>query len=234
MKAIKISVILYCIMLLPLSGVFAQVVDGTNLWLEKLRMNKSISEIGQASYSNIAGDPYIFKDFHKGQVKLKTGESYQLDMRFDIYAGEVHFKYKNEIFALTHAENMTSIMIDTLRFVYTGYLKSPGGEPSGAGSYFLLQTDGKCKLLIKKNIRIQDPELAKPFQDAKPATFIQTSDTYFLKLKDESAVRIRSENDLRSVLVDQKTQLTQFIKSNKLGVKSVEDLSRIVTYYNGL
>jgi hypothetical protein len=235
MKTIKLSILFFVVMFLSASSLNAQVVvEGTGVWLDRLRLDKTIKGIDDVSYSNIGGDPYLFKDFHQGKMILKTGETYPLDMRFDIYANAMHFKYKNELFVLTYPEKTTSIIIDTLRFFYSGYLKAPGGGSSGESSYFILKTDGKCKLLIKKNIRIQDAEPAKPFQDAKPVKFILTNDTYYLKLKDESAVRIRNEKDLLSFLGDQKASLSQFIKSNKFSVNNIEDLSRIVAFYNGL
>lgn len=97
-----------------------------------------------------------------------------------------------------------------------------------------MKADGKCKLLVKKNIRLQESEPPKLYQDAKPPKFILTKDTYYLKLKDESAVKIRNEKELLSVLGDQKGELSKYISLNKLDIKDVEDMSRIVSYYNGL
>jgi hypothetical protein len=210
------------------------IVYDTESMLDKLRLNKSINGIEDVSYSSIVGDPYIFKDFHQGKITLTNGETYQLNLRYDIYGNQIHIKDKDQIYAIIHPEKIASIIIDTLRFIYCNYVKSQGDKTSGEDSYFVLKADGKCKLLIKKNIRIQDAELPKLYQDAKPAKFILTNDTFYLKLGDNSAVRISSKKELLSVLSDQKEALNMFISSNKLGIKDVEDLIRIVSYYNGL
>jgi len=113
-------------------------------------------------------------------------------------------------------------------------VKSPGSESSNHSSYFILKTDGKCKLLLRKNIRIQDAEPPRPYQEAKPAKFVHTGDTYYIKLGQENAVLIRNKKDIISVLTDQKEALKKFIKSNKSNLKNIEDLIGIVDYYNNL
>ena len=146
----------------------------------------------------------------------------------------MHLKNNNEIYAIIHPEKVKLIEVDNLKFIYSGYVQSSGEETSKENSYFVIRIDGRCKLLIKKNIRIQDAEPAKLYQEPKPARFILTNDTYYLKAGDSAAVRIKSKNDLLEVMSDKKDALTNFISSNKLGIKNIEDLSKIVSYFNGL
>ncbi len=202
--------------------------------LDKLRLNKGINGVETLQYSNLNGDPYIFKDFRKGKLVVLSGAKFDIAIRYDIYANEMHLQNKGEIFAIIHPEKVNRIETDSLTFIYSKFIKSPGEETTKDGSYFILQADGKCKLLIKKNMRIQDPEPPKLYQDAKPPKFVATSDTYYLKLKDASAARIKNEKDLFAVLGDQEAALDKFIRSNKLRIKNAEDLAKIVTYYNGL
>jgi hypothetical protein len=233
MKKINRLLILSIIIILCTFHAHSQVlVDDTEAMLDKMRLNKSINGIEDVSYSSIVGDPYIFKDFHQGIITLTNGETYQLSLRYDIYGNQIHIKEKDQIYAIVHPEKVASIIIDTLRFIYCNYRRSPVEETSGEDSYFILKTDGKCKLLIKKNIRIQDAELPKLYQDAKPAKFIHTGDTYYLKPENKTAVRIDNKKDLLSILADKKDELASFIISNKLGVKEVDDLVKIISFYN--
>ncbi|MEI7524537.1 MAG: hypothetical protein WCJ95_09420 [Mariniphaga sp.] len=202
--------------------------------LDKLRLNKGINGVETLQYSNLTGDPYLFKDFKKGKLVVLSGAKFDVTIRYDIYANEMHLQNKGEIFAIIHPEKVNRIETDSLTFIYSKLIKSQGEETTKDGSYFILQADGKCKLLIKKNMRIQDPEPPKLYQDAKPPKFVNTSDTYYLKLKDASAVRIKNEKDLFAVLGDEEKALSQFIHSNRLKIKNLEDLVKIVTYYNGL
>lgn len=210
------------------------VVPGSQDLLDKLRLNKSISQVEGESYSSISGDPYLFKDFKPGKMIMKSGETYQLGIRFDMFASQMHMNEKGNIFTIIYPEKIKLIEVDGLKFVYSNYLKSAGDKDKQDASYFILEVDGKCKLLVKKNIRIQEPEPPKLYQDAKPAKFILNNDFYYLKLNDENAVKIKTEKELLKVLSNKKSELNNYIHSNKLGTKKMDDLKRIVIYYNSL
>jgi len=217
------------------SSVQAQaIVPGSEALLAKLRLNESIDGLEIETYETITGDPYLYKDFHEGELILQNGGKYKLNLRFDIYGNQVHLKNNENIFGIIHPERIALIIIDTVKFFYCNYVKSPGSESSNHSSYFILKTDGKCKLLLRKNIRIQDAEPPRPYQEAKPAKFVHTGDTYYIKLGQENAVLIRNKKDIISVLTDQKEALKKFIKSNKSNLKNIEDLIGIVDYYNNL
>jgi polyribonucleotide nucleotidyltransferase len=83
-------------------------------------------------------------------------------------------------------------------------------------------------------MRIQDAELPKPYQQAKPARFIDLEDVIYLKFGENNAVRIKNKKDLLTLMSDDKDQINDFIGDNKLNINNIEDLKRIVLYYNGL
>lgn len=220
--------------LFALSASAQNVVPGSQELLDKLRLNKSISQVDGESYSSINGDPYLFKDFKPGKMTMNSGETYQLGFRFDMYASQMHMKEKGNIFTILDPEKIKLIEVDGLKFIYSNYLKSLDDKRNQDGSYFILEIEGKCKLLVKKNIRIQEAEPPKLYQDAKPAKFILNNDFYYLKLNDENAVKIKTEKELLKVLSDKKSELSNYIHSNNLEIKKMEDVKKIVIYYNRL
>jgi len=236
MKKIKQFTTLFCALTLSVFSANSQIiVPQSDDLLDKLRLNKSISGIRDVPYSEITGDPYMYGDFHSGEFFLSAGAKVNLDLRYDIYADQIHIRdKKNNIYALIHPDKLSLIVIDTVKFVYSPVQKSKNDKVSKEDSYFILKSDGKCKLLVKKNLRIQDAEPPKPYLNAKPAKFIQTEDTYYLKLQDKNAVRITSKKDILNVLSDKKTELSNYFKSEKPVTKSVDDLIKIVKYYNSL
>ena len=165
---------------------------------------------------------------------LKTGEVLGLSLRYDIYSRQIHFKNKDKVYEVVNPEKLDMIVIDTISFQYITYLNSPDDSKPEGGSFLILKTDGECKLFVKKNMRIQDAEVPKAFQDAQPAKFIPLGDTYYLKPDKKSAVRVDSKKDLLNILADRKNELSKFIDSNKLGTKDLDDLVKIVTFYNSL
>lgn len=235
MKFTKVFVITTLLYLASVCSAQSQMmVVGSESILDKLRLNKGINGVETALYSDLKGDPYIYKDFKKGKLIVSSGKKFDVNIRYDMYANEMHLKDKNEIYAIIHPENVALIEADSLKFIYSKYVKSSREETSKDYSYFILKTDGVCKLLIKKQMRIQDAVPPQLYQDAKPAKFILTDDTYYLKLNDESAVRIRNEKELLLVLAAKKDAITSFIHKNKLKIKDIEDMVKIVSYYNKL
>ena len=235
MRTIRtISILFYILFLCAASGYSQVVLVGSESLTDKLRLNKGLEGINDALYSDIVGDPYIFKDFHAGKVTLKTGETQELEFRFDMYAGHMHMRFKGQTYALVHPELISCISTDTYRFVYSAMTKSSDSQSSKDSSYFIEEIDGKCKLLVRKSVRIQDAEPPKLYQDAKPAKFIMKSDAYYLKLGDNAAIPVSSKSELIKILQSSKEAVSEYIEKNKLGVKSGKDLAKIVTYYNRL
>ena len=235
MKFTKVFAVIILLVILHSFSVQSQVpVLGSEVLLDKLRLNKAANGNETTLYADINGNPYLFKEFKKGQLFLNSGEKFEVLVRYDMYANEMNLKNKGEVYAIIYPEKVKSIDVDSLKFIYSPFVNSAGEEPAKVGGYFIVKTDGKCKLLVKKNVRIQDAELPKLYVDAKPAKFIPSNDTFYLKLNEKNAIKIRNENDLLSILGDQKALVTRFIKENRLGAKKVEDLSRIIKYYNGL
>lgn len=233
MNKFKLFAFVVGLFIIQFSVAYAQVpVDGSEILLDKLRLNKGINGEETTLYSNLNGDPYLFKDYEKGVLVVNSGTKFDVNVRYDIFANEIHLKDKEAEYAIIHPEKVKFIEVGGLKFIYSPYIKSATDKNTKEGGYFIVKADGACQLLIKKNLRIQDAEPAKLYQEPKPAKFIHTDDTYYVKLKDETAVRIRNEKELLDVLSDQKVALSKFIKSNRLGSKDVEDLYKIVTFYN--
>lgn len=221
--------------LINISIVLSQIpVLNSGFLLDKLRLNGSTNGIQTVLYANINGDPFLYKDFKKGILSVDGAGKYDVLLRYDIFSNQMHLLVQNEIYAIIHPEKVNLIEIDSLKIIYSRYVKSIGDKTSSDAGYFIVKADGRCKLLVKKNIRLQDAEPEKPFQDAKPPKFILKEDTYYLKLKDQSAVKIKNEKELLAFLADQNQALVIFIKSNKLDIKNIKDLAKVVHYYNGL
>ena len=197
--------------------------------LSRLRLNRTISGTEKVNYSSIQGDPFLYKDFVSGSLTLKTGETLPLYLRYDIYTDEMQFRQKDEIYVLVNIESVSLVMMDTLKFIYIKYMKSPGDIEN---SWFLLKEDGKCRLLVKKNLRLQSAEDAKPYQAPKPAKFIHTNDSFYLQPEGQNAVRVTSKKDILNILSDKTNELSKFIDSGKLGAKEINDLRKIVAFYN--
>ncbi len=209
-------------------------LEGSEELLNILRLDQNITQFETVTYGSIDGNPFLYPDFAPGRLILKTGDTLNLSLRYDIYSRQIHFKNKDKVYEVVNPEKLDMVVIDTISFQYITCLKSPGDFSPEGSSFLILKTDGKCKLFIKKNMRLQDAEVPKAFQEAQPAKFIPLGDTYYLKPDKKNAVRVDSKKDLLNILSDRKDELSKFIDSNKLGTKDSDDLVKIVTFYNSL
>jgi hypothetical protein len=234
MKGIKTIIFTTCVFAVSVSSASSQPnlkpIRGLDLIISELNSHKANEGRADMTYENTTGTPFMFPDFHTGKLILKSGESTVLDMRYDAYADQIHIRMKGSIYGISKPDNVALIKIDTVSFIYSKIDKR-GAKSDGA--YFVLKTDGKCKLLIKKRMILKAAEPEKPYQPAVPATFVPARDLYFFKLDDGKAILIRTKGDILSVLADKKDEMIRFISTNKTGTKP-EDLVRIVDYYNSL
>ncbi len=202
--------------------------------LFKLTLNSSPVRSDREDYSTVEGDPYLYRDFAVGEVIMKTGEKIPLLLRFNAYTRVVQFRNGDEIYALLNQGNVYSVLIDTLRFVYTSYLKSTDDDNSKANTWFILKKDGNLKLLVMKNLRIQPGDASRAYQPPTSPKFISVADSHYLEAEGKSAIRIEDPKDLLPVTGDKSPAVMKFMKTNKLGVKKTKHLIKIIEYYNTL
>ncbi len=209
-------------------------VKGTEDILSKLRMNKAIEGTGNDTYQDIEGSAFMFEDFLSGNIKLKDGGIYNGLLRYDKYAGEIHFKKDDEIYAIAFPEKVEYIQIADKRFIYSDYKLSETEPISNEGGYFVVLIDKNCKLLAKKNIMIKDAQASKGVVEAKPAKFIDKSDSYFIKTGDLPAIAVKSNISLIYIFADKEAELSSFISKEKISFKKLNDLIKVVNYYNSI
>lgn len=232
MAKFRIIVIALLIVCAKVFMVQAQVVPGSEAMLAKLRLNEGLKGLKSILYSDIKGNPYIFGQFTSAHIITVDKDTIIIPIRYDIFADEMHLKNKDQVFAIVKPERVKVIKTDSIDFIYSGHSNSPIGNPDDY-SYFIVSVDGKCRLLIKKDIRIQDAEPPKPYQNAKPAEFIHLKDEFFIKAGEKSALPV-SKKSIRWVTSDHKEAVGMFINANKLKLNKPEDVERIIEYYNSL
>lgn len=109
-------------------------------------------------------------------------------------------------------------------------------EHKGRLDYYLVQKDGKNSLLVKQVMKYIKPKEPKTNYDVyKPASFKRFSDEYYIALENKKLIKItRKKKDFFKIFGENSNEVQSFMKKNKLNHKSIEDLEKIVTYYNSL
>ncbi len=182
------------------------------------------------NYISIEGSPYLFDDFRKGEVLLKDGKLFNGEFRYDKYADQVEFKVKQGNFWIAYPSSIDYVKIDTTRLVFI----QKDIEKPNEGSYYVVLVADKIQLLLKKGSILQSAEDPKPYVDAKPAKFLDRKDLYYLLDKSNTPIRITSKKILINKLSDKSSEISKFIKSNKISYKKEEDLIYLINYYISL
>lgn len=202
-------------------------------YLNQIRLNYDRESMRQNMYKNVEGTPFLSKEFHEGKIQIRDKGLYSGKLRYDMYANEIQFIVKENIYAVAFPEDIEFIEIKDIKFIYTPYLSAPSGSDLKE-SYFVVLMNGNCKLLATKEVLLFDAEPTKPYIPAKPARFIQKKDSYYIKKKNLPAVEISNKKSMILILEDKETEVLRFIKKEKISHSDPEDLKKLIGYYNSL
>jgi hypothetical protein len=209
-------------------------VLGSEELMNKMRMKVGGNVLDKVPYKDIKGSPYIFPGFKPATIITHKDEAVMIPVRYDLYANEMEVKNESGIYSIAQPEIIKMIITDSLKFIHCGFTNSSEAVGARKYSYFILRSEGKCSLLIKKEIRLQDPEKPKLYQDARPAEFVFLKDSYYFKIGENAAVRINNKADALAVMADKESQAGIFIKENRINLNKIEDLQKLTEYYNSL
>jgi hypothetical protein len=179
-------------------------------------------------YEDIKGSPYLFGEFETGRINLKDGKIYEGPLRYDMYANQFDFKTKEgEVFSVINPETIEKISIDKRLFVYV-----INNEKPNTGSYYEVLVDGEFSLLAKHWVILKDPVPAKPYIEAKPATFVAKEDIYYIQNENSGMVEIKNKDVLTGIDSNRTDEIKAYIKENKIKTSSKSDLIEVVNFLN--
>lgn len=106
----------------------------------------------------------------------------------------------------------------------------------GIWNIFLVQVEGKSSLLVKQSSRFLEPRKATTSYGVdKPVDFKRSKDVYYIMFNDKNVVKIpMKKKELHNIFGTKKTTIKEYVKKNRLNPKNLEDLEKLVVYYNTL
>lgn len=180
-------------------------------------------------YHQIKGDQFLFSNVYlPGSLTINCKAYNNLGISYDIY--------NDEIITLTNHGSVLQLnkeLVDSFSLVYnfkTYRFKNTLEDslPDIKGFINVLYK-GKSALYVKYKKEIQSLAV-----DNKYDLFYQTYRIYFVKGK--TVNQINSKNELLKVLYEDKAQIKDFIKKNKLKIskKEPESFIPVIRYYDSL
>lgn len=188
------------------------------------------------SDKSIQGTPYMDEVFAPARVSTEITKIF--DIRYNMVNDQMEVKNENEeVHAINKAIlNLTVTFIkDNRTYQVFNYLKEDGSSDNG---YFILLSDinTKVKLLLKESKVYKEGQAIKSgYQGAVKPSFSKAKDKYFIKTGSDNAIELpKNKKDVAKLFPKFESQISSFIKKNKIKTSSKEDLLELAEFISGL
>lgn len=176
----------------------------------------------------IKGSPYLDAQYKMGTVTSDDGVIYKdIPLRYNAYSDVLEFKKNDVSYDLVPKEKVKRAEFGSQIFSYRSY-------DQGEKGFFEIISEGKATLLARYKIKFYEEEPLKGYAEPKPSRFENDATTYWLSIKDGPAHMIGNNKKIIEQLGDKKNEIQSYISKEKLSTKKIEDLKKIITYYNSL
>jgi len=187
-------------------------------------------------YEGVKGSPYVFKEFKQGEVFLKTKNRITVkDLNYNCFENEIAYKdpatgvirlmnkFQVDLFRISDEDK-------TLTFV-------PVKLEANAETIFAEVLYNKASFVYK----VYEKEWLKAnyeggySADRKYDEFVDKYDLYFLKQGEHTLYKSKkSKKQVREAFPEHESEISSYIKSNKLDLKEDQALVKLMKYYDSL
>jgi hypothetical protein len=180
-------------------------------------------------YYLVQGDQFLFsKEFLPGSLSINGKTFPNIFLKYDIFNDEILTPIDSGKILQLNKElvDSFSVIFQDIKYRFTKLTEDPQKRFK---SFVNVIYEGKSALYVKYNKKIDRSSI-----EAKADNFYQTSLIYFVK--DKIVYTIFKKHDLYTILQEDKSQIRDFIKKNKLRVssKEPESFAQVIIYYDSL
>lgn len=223
MRKIYISIILLLFSSALLPGVEVSRNSGDTIDTQKLFNGRAWKNI----YYKIKGDQFLFTtDFIKGSVTIDNKEYRNLSLKYDIYNDELISINEHGIMLQMNKEIVDNFSLDYNDRLYN--FKRIDSDTTGSMKGFVnILYEGKSFLYVKYM-----KEILLLAVENKYDMFNQLIRIFFVK--DGNVYRINSRREFLLLMKDHKSEVRQFIRSNKIKLsrKVPESFKPVTEFYD--
>ncbi len=183
--------------------------------------------------STIAGSPYLNNNFRSGKPISKYNLTFPIiPLRYNIYTDNIEYKSpENKVYVLRDQSKIKAYKIGDSTFIYSPYHKNKNKLSSG---YFQVLVPGKTKGLIKYTVYLLQAHPTQPYKPAEPERFSKKIKSFYVKVGDEAAVPVSREKTIIQLFPKQKSQLSHYIKKEKIHIRKQAEFVKLINYINTL
>jgi len=204
--------------------------------LTEIRSNLNldgIREVGSKNQPNIDGSPYLFKSWNnRSKIIYENKEFIINNFNYNIYSERFESKLSEDSIFIINPRNVKNILINDKLF---GRYLDPEFQRN---SYFEEISKFEDHLLLKKYIVKIKKGSINPLTKEKLTNDALVMDEifYLCDLKDMTLkkTKLKKSTFLQLFKKEYIDDLNEFVKINKLHYNDVDDIKKIVQYYNTL
>lgn len=172
---------------------------------------------------------YLEPGWTHGQVILADQNILEnMPLRYDIYHQQVQFIRDGDTVAFAKPEEVASIIMNGRKLVYIEF----SNEGKVEKGYFEVLSYGDTKLLLRRIVKYH--EQRDPQSNLKEDVFIRENH-YYIQKPGETPLPVEfNRTSVLNVLNDKELQIQEFMENNKLRMKTLEEIKKVLAYYNTL
>ncbi len=188
--------------------------------------------------------PFLYPEFRKSTIKLKTGETAAADMNYNTITQKMTFSQNGKLTDLNKPEAVDTIIIQDRKFIFHNHAFLEILVNSGISLYIQhkseLKSSGRPGAYGTTSHTLPPTSISTLYSENKgydltvPENFTAVpSSFYWVKINNKMR-RIDSEHQFLKLFPKNGAEIKQFIDKNNINIKNQEDLIKLITYCNSL
>ncbi len=180
---------------------------------------------------DVEGSPYFKPEWQFGSAILNDKRFNDIRLRLDLHTDEVHYLDSGNRELVLPKGLVKAVVWPTGHDSTLFQCGFPAIDTRDANSFYLVLSSGKYWLLHSITKPISERKDQMSGETKKEFT---TYDDYYV-YNGTTLQRVKKDKaSILSLLSDKKEKVDDFITTNKLKLKSMDDIKRIIDYYNTL
>ena len=187
-------------------------------------------------YEGVEGHPFFIENFRSSTIRLVSGAVFNnVTARLDLYKQIIQIKLNGDTVKTVLPGNITEIIfydtVHSLPCSYTFQSGYPEVDNLKRDNYYQVLSDGKVTLL-KSSIKKVNKN--KNEMSGETSSQFDTYDDHYLYVKYEMKRVKKDKEYLLNLFIDKRKELEAYIANQKLNLKSMDSIKKLVDYYNSL
>lgn len=182
-------------------------------------------------YSNepIDGSPYLYKEYSPAKISIIKEICL---VNFDAYNNKMEIEKNGKIYYLPQNNFKYDIRFLNSKKAYQLF-NFEKNEETITGFFLIITKNKDTYLLIKEVIKkFKAKKATNGYEKPSPITFKRLKDRYYVCFKNNKAIKIPSKKKhFLNLFNNKKTEISDFMKKEKLKHKTEKDLIKIFNYY---